>query len=80
MQVVYRRGLPDNWQTIDSSLLEIIDAIRDSGISLVWAPRDELVLRLVAATSRADREDLLASERDVVLADLGRSDRSGRCR
>jgi hypothetical protein len=71
MQVVYRTGLPDNWQSIDSSLLEIIDAVEDSGISLVWAPRDELVLRLVAAASRADREDLLANEREAVLADLG---------
>jgi hypothetical protein len=71
MHANYRRSLPDNWQSIESSLLDVIDTVKDSGISLVWAPRDELVLRFVAATSRAEREDLLGRERDVVLADLG---------
>jgi hypothetical protein len=66
----YRRNLPENWQEIDSSLHDVIDPVKESGISLVWAPRGELVLRFVAAKSRADREDLLASERDIALADL----------
>jgi hypothetical protein len=70
MEATYRRNLPDNWQSIEPSLIEVIDTVKDSGICLVWAPRDELVLRLVAAPSRAEREDLLALEREIVFADL----------
>jgi hypothetical protein len=70
VEATYRRNLPENWQSIDSSLLDVLAVVKESGISLIWAPRSELILRLVAATTRADREGLLAAERDVVLADL----------
>jgi hypothetical protein len=66
----YRRNLPENLRSIDSSLLDVLAVVKESGISLVWAPRGELILRLVAATTRAKLEGVLAAERDVVLADL----------
>ena len=70
MEATYRRNLPENWQGIESSLPEVIDVVKESGICLVWTPRGDLILRLVAATSFAERKSLLAAERDVVLADL----------
>ncbi len=70
MESTYRRNLPDNWQDIDSSLLDVIEMVKESGMCLVWAPRGELVLRLLGATSTAEREALLAAERDIVIADL----------
>ena len=59
MEATYRRNLPENWRSIDSSLLDVLAVVKESGISLVWAPRGELILRLVAATTRAKLEGLL---------------------
>ncbi len=70
MEATYRRNLPNNWQSIESSLLDVLALIKQSGISLIWAPRGELILQLVAAPTHAEREALLVAERRVVLADL----------
>jgi hypothetical protein len=70
MQTEYRRNLPENWQDIEPSLLDVIEAVKQTGICLVWVPRAALVMRFVQTESRGAREALLVSQRDAVLNDL----------
>jgi len=71
LEEAFRRNLPENWQDIDSSLLDVIEMIKQSGICLVWAPRGELVLQLISAGSNTEREAVLAAVGDTVITDLG---------
>jgi hypothetical protein len=39
MEATYRRNLPENWRSIDSSLLDVLAVVKESGIS--WSGRRE---------------------------------------
>jgi hypothetical protein len=70
MENQFRRNLPDNWHETEIDIMPVIDAIKDSGICLVWTPRAELVDAIVAERDTPARYALLTSEREALLTDL----------
>lgn len=66
-----RGALPANWQQFDSDAFEIVMALVENGvISVVWAPRGEIVSALAQAEGQPARERILADSRREVLDDV----------
>lgn len=65
--------LPDNLQGLRLDWHHVLDISQEDGISLAWAPRQEIVEELTGLDSREAREALLHKRQDEVLDDVGRS-------
>jgi hypothetical protein len=69
------RSAPDNWHGLGDEAVALADLVEDSGICLVWVPREMVIRRLLAVDIRARPAELaLLSEEvlddlDAVLAD-----------
>jgi len=67
----FRQSLPSNWQELDSDALHrAIDLATESGLCLVWAPREEIVVELVAAADHEGRQAVLVDRQVDVFDDL----------
>lgn len=64
-----RRIYPGNWHGFDVPLEAVIGVAKEEGLALVWAPRGELVVQLLAAADADARRTLLAEHADDVLDD-----------
>lgn len=62
------RNLPPNW--IDLGDFEGGIQVAASGWPIIWAPRAEIVARLVAATSDEERDEVLLAETASILDDV----------
>ena len=69
-QVLWRQSLPANWVDLEmDDVFLVIDRVRATGFSLVWAPRVEIV-REVLAVPAAQTGAVLVSRSSDVLDDL----------
>ena len=66
-----REALPANWQGMSSDEFhEVIELAKTGAVTLVWVPRREVAIELAAATTQADREQVLLAHRDEILEDV----------
>jgi hypothetical protein len=65
--------LPDNLHGLRLDWHHVLDISEEDGISLAWAPRQEIVEELIGLDSREARETLLHKRQDEVLDDVSRS-------
>jgi hypothetical protein len=63
-QRYWSENAPDNWAELEDAWLDIFDVIAGTGLCVVWAPDDEIVREMIAATSA---EACLVQNRDRVL-------------
>jgi hypothetical protein len=71
MERYYRECLPSNWRDFSTDQVDqAVDLALDTGLSLVWVPRAEIVEELLVA-SPTEREHVLRSDEPDVLHDLG---------
>lgn len=69
-QRAFRIALPPNWADLTSpDVFRVIDVMKETGFSLVWAPRTDVVRALIEAPP-AGRDAVLLSFRADVLDDL----------
>jgi hypothetical protein len=62
---------PPNWHALSfSEQSQAIDAVEESGLCTVWAPRAEIVLLLAGAGSAVERDAVLLASADQVLNDV----------
>jgi len=66
----WRSDMPENWQELEGTELEIIDFVKASGLCLVWAPRPQVIRALLDADDEAERARVLAENADAILDDL----------
>jgi hypothetical protein len=69
LQKLWLRSAPANWHGLGDEALELTDLVQESGVCLVWVPREMVIRRLlgVDATARPAELALLSEE---VLDDL----------
>ena len=70
-RLALQRGLPANWRELD--LADWERALRlgtEHGISVIWAPRVEIVRELIGAETEAERDRVLVEHRERILGDL----------
>ncbi|HEY9326718.1 MAG TPA: hypothetical protein VIS09_00510 [Streptomyces sp.] len=65
--------LPGNLQGLRLDWHRVLDISEEDGISLAWAPRQEIVEELIGLDSRESREALLLKQQDEVLDDVSSS-------
>ncbi|MFJ2769571.1 hypothetical protein [Streptomyces sp. NPDC087300] len=65
--------LPGNLQGLRLDWHRVLDISKEDGISLAWAPRQEIVEELIGLDSREAREELLHKRQDEVLDDVSGS-------
>jgi hypothetical protein len=63
-----RESLPPNWPA-DIDLDRVVAVIQDDGLPLVWVPRAEVVVEVMAATDRSARIEVLVAHFDELVAD-----------
>lgn len=66
VQELIRRYSPDNWHDLESSELDVVDLVQQSGIPVVWVPRAEVIEAPRAADSGARYAALMSSSADVL--------------
>lgn len=66
----FRNALPPNWGSMSfEEVFGVVEVIEQTGFSLAWAPREEIVKALLEAEPD-DRDQLLLGRRDEVVDDL----------
>lgn len=66
-----RHALPVNWQELEPQDLRDVITLAELGVvALVWVPRLEITSQLAAAADQAQREQILISNREQILADV----------
>ncbi len=64
-------ALPANWQPLGIDRLEdLIELTTERGVAVVWAPRSEIVAKLLEAGTDSERDEILAAHRNEVVDDL----------
>ena len=63
-----RETQPPNWSA-DIDLEQVLAAIQEDGLPLVWLPRAEIVAELLDVSSRAARVEVLLSHADELITD-----------
>jgi hypothetical protein len=67
----FRQSLPATWRGLDSDQLQrAIDLATESGLVLVWAPRETIVFTLVATADEDECRDALVARETAVLEDV----------
>jgi hypothetical protein len=67
----YRASLPANWHVLEGDGLDrAISLATETGLCLVWVPREEIVVELVGAADHDARSLILTDRRVEVLDDL----------
>jgi hypothetical protein len=73
MRRSWERGIPPNLLPLEDEIVYRALAVsRESGPPMIWAPRPNIVERVVVGESFADRATVLAAHREEVLVDLER--------
>lgn len=64
IQRLWLRSAPDNWHGLGDEALALTDLVQESGICLVWVPREMVIRRLlgVDVTARPAELALLSEE------------------
>jgi hypothetical protein len=64
-------GLPGNWRELTSEeMRKTVDLMKAEGLSLAWAPRPEILRRLIAADSHEARCEILLEHREEIVEDV----------
>jgi hypothetical protein len=67
----FERALPRNWRTLDSGqTMQAGDLMKETGIGLAWAPREEIVIELIEAEDHAQRCRILEARCEEIIADV----------
>lgn len=67
----WRQGLPSNWHGLDpDELTATLKLVEDSGLCVVWAPREEIVRQILGQEGTQEQLLLLAARKDDILDDL----------
>lgn len=67
----FERVLPRNWRTLDGEqTMKAGDLMKETGIGLAWAPREEIVIELIEAKGYAERCRILQARCEDVIADV----------
>jgi len=71
MEQAWRVCTPENWHELEPDELETLMSLaQDAGICLVWAPRTEVIRRVLAAADPEAAIEVLADAGDLILDDL----------
>jgi len=75
-----KEALPPNWRELEPEEHRgIVQLMQAEGLNLAWAPRAEILRKLLTATSHAERCEILGAHRDEIIDDveqvLGRIER-----
>lgn len=64
--LAFGRFAPKNWGE-DPDLERIVDVMIEEGYCLAWVPPEEVVDQMIAATTRADWDDVLTSNSEAII-------------
>ena len=63
--------LPVNWRELTSQEMhDVVDLMKTEGLNLAWAPRPEILHRLIAADGHEARREILLEHREAIIADV----------
>jgi hypothetical protein len=66
-----REALPDNWRDLNGDEFRgVLELCEEGKVTVVWAPRAEIVKELATAGSQPEREKVLVARREEILADV----------